>query len=181
MGRRTAALTTMMASARRALASATALAALGCGGGTAGSRSAQEFAGLWQAAAGDSPMICGGVQTTHPFASYLVRLSADASARLRRTVVDVNGDAVDPCTWQYLLSGSRAVLDGKQTCAVVTGPSVATTVWIDDTLTLSEDGQTLDEEGTFSDATGCATTAGVRHTRQSSGGGAGAGGAGGGS
>lgn len=175
MGRSTLRSNALGTSAVRAVAATGVLAVLGCTGGDT-NRSAQDFAGLWQATSASLQLVCDGVQTTPSFAPYLVSLQADGDGRLTRMSVDASGAASEPCTWQYVIKGGRAVLDGKQTCAVVQGTVVSTTVWSEDALTLSEDLQTLEQKGTFSDAIACTTTADVVHTRQASPGAGGAGG-----
>ena len=164
-------------SARAVSAARTLLAAWLLGGCAAeGDRSAVDLAGTWQAMAGDGQMVCDGVQTPRAFTPYSIILRAEGETSLTRVALDGEDAPSTPCAWRYVMKGSRALLDGKQTCAVVMGSTTTTTVWFDDALTLSADGQTLTEAGTFSDATGCTSTATVTSSRVAIGGAGGAGG-----
>lgn len=143
----------------------TGLLSLGCSGDDT-HRSVQDFVGRWRATSGSLQQVCDGVQTSPSFSPYFISLQPSGDGRLSRIGLDGSGAPAEPCPWLYVITGGRAALDGKQSCAVVTGPTTATTVWFEDTLTLSEDLQTLEQQGTTGDGIACTTSVDVHHTLQ---------------
>jgi hypothetical protein len=125
-----------------ALVAGGAMIAVGCGGGDGGDGDGSgidrvdEFVGEWFFTSGSSTFTCGSdepIEQDLAGPDFVIEFLVGEDSDLQ-SVERASG--IPSCTWNYLVEGDAAILDGEQTCIGDFGSTTLTS----DIFTLSADG-----------------------------------------